>query len=120
MSDTSMFDYVICVTPDGRHYDRAGKITISAPFNDTPLLPTPEYLSNIVGLTLWCMERGTTLVQCSAGLNRSGLIVGLVLVTLGLDARAAVDHMRKVRSESVLSNENFYHHVLKFVPNRSL
>jgi Dual specificity phosphatase, catalytic domain len=52
------------------------------------------------------------LVHCSAGLNRSGLIVALALVALGYEPREAMARMRRLRSEWVLCNDNFEEFVL--------
>ncbi len=43
-------------------------------------------------------------VRCLSGLNRSGLIVGLVLIRAGYEPQAAIDLMRSRRSRNVLCN----------------
>jgi protein tyrosine phosphatase len=47
------------------------------------------------------------LIRCQAGWNRSGLITALVLIRDGMDARKAIDLIRKTRSDSVLCNRSF-------------
>ena len=47
------------------------------------------------------------LVRCQAGLNRSGLVVGLTLIRLGYSATEAIDLIRRKRSRSALCNPHF-------------
>lgn len=47
------------------------------------------------------------LVRCAAGLNRSGLVVGLTLQQLGYTPEEAIDLIRKQRSPYALSNPFF-------------
>ena len=47
------------------------------------------------------------LIRCQAGWNRSGLITALVLIRDGMDAREAIDLIRKNRSDSALCNRSF-------------
>lgn len=47
------------------------------------------------------------LVRCQAGINRSGLVMGIVLMLEGYTAEQAIDLMRSKRSSSVLINRSF-------------
>jgi len=47
------------------------------------------------------------LVRCQAGWNRSGLIVGLVLMREGMSAQDAIDLIRERRSSDALCNRTF-------------
>ncbi len=47
------------------------------------------------------------LVHCTAGLNRSGLIVALALMANGLTADQAIDLIRERRDQWALCNESF-------------
>jgi hypothetical protein len=47
------------------------------------------------------------LVRCQAGVNRSGLVVGLMLLLSGDDAATAISRVRSCRSTHVLCNESF-------------
>ena len=49
------------------------------------------------------------LIRCQAGVNRSGLVMALVLMLEGFTADEAVQHIRQCRSPFVLSNRNFEH-----------
>jgi protein-tyrosine phosphatase len=47
------------------------------------------------------------LIRCQAGLNRSGLIMALVLIREGYKAKDAIALMREKRGISVLCNRTF-------------
>ena len=47
------------------------------------------------------------LVRCLAGLNRSGLVIALVMVAAGYSAVDAIEHIREKRSQWVLHNPEF-------------
>ena len=47
------------------------------------------------------------LVRCQAGINRSGLTMGLVLMLEGYTAEQAIEMMRTKRSSAVLMNKSF-------------
>jgi protein tyrosine/serine phosphatase len=47
------------------------------------------------------------LVRCQAGINRSGLTMGIVLMLEGYTAEQAIELMRTKRSSAVLINQSF-------------
>lgn len=47
------------------------------------------------------------LIRCQAGINRSGLIMALVLIRDGMNPEAAIELMREKRARSVLRNNTF-------------
>jgi hypothetical protein len=47
------------------------------------------------------------LIRCQAGINRSGLVMALMLIREGYEAEAAIDLMRHKRGEAVLANQHF-------------
>jgi protein-tyrosine phosphatase len=47
------------------------------------------------------------LVRCQAGLNRSGLVTALILMSTGLDAETAIREIRKNRAEIALFNNEY-------------
>ena len=53
------------------------------------------------------LDRHTVLVRCWMGLNRSGLVVALVLMRLGYSAADAIDLIRTQRSRFALCNPLF-------------
>jgi protein-tyrosine phosphatase len=81
---------------------------ITTCFDDCLTLPAETYLYSLadLGIALW--KDGPILVHCAAGMNRSGLIVGLMLVRSGMmTSKEAIDTMRVKRSNSVLHNPAF-------------
>lgn len=69
---------------------------------------SPEDLFFLVKFVNDELNKGKrVLVRCLAGLNRSGLVNALVLVRKGVTVQEALKHLRKVRSEWVLCNEDF-------------
>lgn len=54
----------------------------------------------------------TVLARCQAGLNRSGLVVALVLLRAGWAPKEAVDLIRKQRSPHALCNPDFQDYIL--------
>ena len=58
-------------------------------------------------------EGDRVLIRCQAGVNRSGLVAGLILVTNGWEPHQAVRHLRTRRSPKVLSNGYFDEVVLR-------
>jgi protein-tyrosine phosphatase len=53
------------------------------------------------------------LVRCQAGLNRSGLVLALILIKDGLTAVHAIERIRDNRGPDALFNENFHAWLLK-------
>jgi hypothetical protein len=70
--------------------------------------PRPDDLEQVVGWTLehWAAGR-RVLVRCQLGLNRSGLVVGRVLVDSGVDPERAVALIRNARGSRALYNQTF-------------
>ena len=67
-----------------------------------------EELLDLVRIAHSDWKRGKkVLIRCQAGWNRSGLITALVLIRDGMDAREAIDLIRKNRSDSALCNRSF-------------
>jgi protein-tyrosine phosphatase len=65
-----------------------------------------EAVEEIADLAWRAVQRGKTLVHCQAGLNRSGLIAGRVLMHMGYTADEAIEKLRR-RSPAVLCNPTF-------------
>ena len=53
------------------------------------------------------------LVRCQAGLNRSGLILALILIKDGLEPAEAINRIRDNRGPDALFNDNFHAWLLK-------
>jgi len=75
---------------------------------------------NAWALAAWAFKRvksgRTTLIHCQAGLNRSGLITGMVMMLMGWTAEEAIAEMRKRRSNAVLINPAFEQFLLDINP----
>lgn len=80
-----------------------------APFDDGPVdddtVLTAKLSASQVARAVSKGKR--VLVTCMGGLNRSGLVVGLALRSLGYDADAAIRLVREARGPFALSNEHF-------------
>lgn len=113
LSSYTQFDSVVCCTPEATHYDRINQVTHLLPFNDCQLVPSEDFLMRIVELVRECRVHGSTYVHCSAGVNRSAMIVALVLIQDGYVPVEAIRYLRELRSQSVLCNESFYNRVLQ-------
>lgn len=57
-----------------------------------------------------------TLIRCQAGLNRSGLVMALVLMLEGYTASEAITLIRSRRAEYALFNEEFEKYLLNLNP----
>jgi hypothetical protein len=53
------------------------------------------------------MNGKRVLVRCLAGLNRSGLVIALVMIMAGYSAGDAIAHIRGVRGRNALCNKDF-------------
>ena len=53
------------------------------------------------------------LVRCQAGLNRSGLVIALIMIKDGLTPQMAINCIRDSRGPDALFNENFHAWLLK-------
>ena len=53
------------------------------------------------------MNGRRVLVRCLSGLNRSALVISLVLIWAGYEAQQAIEHLRAIRSRYVLCNKEF-------------
>lgn len=91
------------------HELREEKIVTMYDAEDEPDLPA------IMELAEWVhqrRQRGTVLVLCQAGLNRSGLVTATALTLDGYTGREAIDLLRERRSPAVLCNQAFEDFVL--------
>lgn len=75
--------------------------------HDSSEVPPSEQLHQIADEVIANLPEGKVLVHCQAGLNRSGLIAGLVLIKLGRTPQEAIDLLREKRCNVVLCNIDF-------------
>ncbi len=84
---------------------------IYLPINDEEL-PDLDRLHAVAKLAAELVRRGDrVLVHCGLGMNRSALMVALVLRYLGMDAQAAVERCRQ-RRPGALFNQTFADYLL--------
>ena len=76
-------------------------------FQDVHEMPD---IDELIALACWVStvrRIGTVLINCQAGLNRSGLVTALALMVDGASAGDAIDHLRACRHPMVLCNSTF-------------
>jgi protein-tyrosine phosphatase len=107
--EARLFNHIVCVTDATPNYACTDLLITWAPFRDIPKMPPLDLLHRIADLVHENSKTGTVLVHCTAGLNRSAMIVALVLVKHhGWTARQAVVHLRNTRGNAVLHNTVFH------------
>lgn len=76
--------------------------------DDVPTIPDPQAIDDL-GMCVAALVRagGRVAVNCAAGLNRSGLIVGRALIELGHPPAEAIRLVRQARGPWALSNVEF-------------
>ena len=69
------------------------------PIEDMPWLPDKEQLHSVAeyGYRMWKKSQQKVLVHCSGGLNRSGLVNGVILNCDGMPGKDAVKLIREKR-----------------------
>jgi hypothetical protein len=84
-------------------------VFLHVPMLDDEDWPIPEREVGIAAAAVRAMlqQGGSVYVHCTAGLNRSGLVVAAVLLGSGYTAREVIAHMRCARHAHVLSNRSF-------------
>ena len=77
----------------------------------------PNDLDRLRQIAAYAAERwkagDRVLVRCQAGVNRSGLVVGLILLADGWQPDEALEYLRARRSHRVLANDAFREVVLQ-------
>lgn len=93
----------------GLYIEWAIEDSVELPDEDT-LIPLVELLRELIH------QRKMILVHCQAGLNRSGLVVGLILRHMGATGEQAVERIRVARDEFCLCNADFERYVREWTP----
>ena len=83
------------------------------PFDDDDeLLPNLTKLHAVAGLAASLIRDGhRVLTHCNMGFNRSGLVAGLILMSLGMPGHVAVSRIRE-RRPGALYNDRFANYLL--------
>jgi hypothetical protein len=114
LPDVSRFDLVVTCNRDAP--PATGTRELRCTFLDVPLLTpwTRGSIDRTVEAAFDAWSQGeTVLVRCHGGMNRSGLVTGLMLVKAGWSGDAAVDLIRERRWHQCLRNPVFERHVRK-------
>jgi hypothetical protein len=89
--------------------------------DDVPWIPDPGAIDALaVRVTAALGEGKRVVVNCSAGLNRSGLLVARSLIMLGNTPERAIELVRRARGPHALSNVAFTRYLLIDCIGRSL
>lgn len=102
------FHFVVCLDPQADYDLHRHQLMLRACMYDAMDEPLDgAHLARIVAsVNAWC-EIGPTLIHCQAGLNRSGLVTALALMSRGRTADEAMRELRAKRCDMVLCNDMF-------------
>lgn len=116
------FKFIFSLYPWEPYRIHEHQVILQARLFDHSELPDRGLLTMLAGAVNLARAVGPTLVHCQAGLNRSGLISALALITGGMKPAKAVALLREKRCDAVLCNRAFESFVLGFkarkVPKR--
>jgi len=104
--------YVVSLYPWGQYILPEGCHRDEIEMYDMGELPDLKQLHEIAEKVNEYRAKGTTLVHCQAGLNRSGLVAALALHKTGMKAADAIALLREKRSPLVLCNRAFHDYLL--------
>jgi len=99
--------YVFALNGRPTYHVAIGQMVVCQPFDDAEYMPKIEMIHTLAKMVLDCIKKGPTLVHCTAGINRSALIVALALIYQGKKPLDAIALIRSTRSEICLSNKTF-------------
>ena len=106
------FDAVYDVYGPGLHPPAAGRYVVHR-IDDLPWAIVPDTVDVLAEEIADLIRQGRrVLVTCSTGLNRSALVVGRTLISLGHAPADAIDLVRHARGPRALSNRAFVHYLL--------
>ena len=111
--DSSNFKTIFCLDGRPQYNISVGQVVIVQPFDDKEMMPwfNPEELARQV---INYMDKGSVLIHCSGGVNRSPFIAGLAMRQLGFTGQQALDLMRENRGEVLLvTNDTFRNSLLE-------
>lgn len=103
------YDYVLNVTGKPQYPILSGQIVVVAPFEDIETsMPKDSFLLDLAGQVWSAHFKGKkVLIHCTAGINRSALIMTLVLMMNGWPSHRAIKHLRQTRGDVLLFNRTF-------------
>lgn len=101
------YQYVFCFNGKTGYYIPNYTTVVVYPFEDAAWMPPEDKIHELAKQVLAYSKRAPTLVHCSAGLNRSALVMALALMYDGMTAQDAIALLREKRGEDVLHNKTF-------------
>ena len=114
MNDPKLFDVVVTLNSYALPVGWLVK-ELRYGFADGPL--DPQLIERVEEVADWAYSEWKkdqrVLVRCEAGLNRSGLVNGLILMRDGMSAENAIALIRKKRNRFALSNSAFEKYLLE-------
>lgn len=105
--DVMKYQYVIAVNHAPKYHIPHGTWAVVYPFDDAAWLPDLDKLNALADMVNDFSSKGPTLVHCSAGLNRSALVIALALIKRGMTAGDAISLIRAKRGSDALHNTTF-------------
>ncbi len=106
--EVTKYKYIICLNGKPSYYTPHKTFIICYPFDDVDQMPPEDDIHELAKMAVQFSKMGPTLIHCSAGFNRSGLVTALTLMYLGRTATQAIAQLRLKRCDEVLSNNTFH------------
>jgi protein-tyrosine phosphatase len=105
--DVMKYNYIVAVNKTPTYHIPNGAMAIVYPFDDAAWMPDLNKLHELAETVNRFSSMGPTLVHCSAGLNRSALVVALALIKRGMTPGDAIALIRSKRGSDALHNKTF-------------
>lgn len=111
--DEHGFDAVFDLCGWPRDDGMEGRPYVFLLLDDVPWIPDPTAIDDLGAAVAALVRAGKrVVVNCAAGLNRSGLVVGRALIALGYPPADAIRSVREARGPWALSNVGFTRYLL--------
>jgi hypothetical protein len=112
--DECGFDVSVDVGGWDQSQNMAGRRYVFLLMDDVPAIPDADAV-HMLGIRVASMvDAGDhVVVNCAAGLNRSGLVVGRALIALGHQPAEAIELIRAARGPNALFNRTFERFLLE-------
>jgi protein-tyrosine phosphatase len=114
LTDDELYDYGVEELFEA--YDQAGFVVRRMPILDQSVSTTQEMRTLITWLREQLNAGHSVTAHCVGGLGRAGVVAASVLRSTGLDADAAVEEIRRIRSPRALESKSQEQFVRDFDP----
>jgi hypothetical protein len=102
------FDTIVCLYPWEKYRTLANTVKVEAwLYDDASGQPDSDVVNMLAEFVNAALARGSVLVHCQAGLNRSSLVTARALMLNGMKADDAIALIREKRSPECLCNRTF-------------